>query len=51
VLPAADGRYFFNLKAANGQIIGRGELYETKSNAQRGVETCVSLLSTQIDRQ
>jgi uncharacterized protein YegP (UPF0339 family) len=45
VLAAADGQYFFHLKAANGQVIARGESYASKSNAQRGVETCVGLLS------
>lgn len=51
VLEAADGRYYFNLKATNGQIIARGQLYSTKSNAERGVDTCVTLLSAPIARQ
>jgi uncharacterized protein len=50
VLEAADGRFYFNLKATNGQIIARGQLYSTRSNAQRGVDTCVALLSTQLER-
>jgi len=48
---AADGRTFFVLKASNGQNIARGELYASRSNAQRGIDTCVALLSTQIARQ
>lgn len=50
VVPAADGRYFFHLKAGNGAVIARGELYETKWNAERGVETCVALLSAPLQR-
>ena len=46
VLAAADGKYFFHLKAANGAVIARGEAYDSKSNAQRGVDTCVSLLTS-----
>lgn len=45
VLPAADGRYYFNLKAANGRIIGRSEIYETKYNAERGVTAVVRILT------
>ena len=41
VLEAADGQYFFNLKAANGAIIARSETYATKSNASRAVGGCV----------
>lgn len=45
VLAAADGNYYFNLKAANGAIIARGEAYASKSNAERGVDTCIALLT------
>ncbi len=45
VLAAADGKYFFHLKAANGAIIARGEMYASKTNAERGVATCVELLT------
>ena len=50
VLGAADGKTYFRLKAANGQIIARAQTYETKYNAERGVDTCVSILSGGVDR-
>lgn len=50
VLPAADGQYYFTLKAANGAIIARSETYATKSNAQRAVAATVELLKTQLPR-
>jgi uncharacterized protein len=50
VLPAADGKYYFVLKATNGQIIGRGETYDSQSNAQRGVTNCVDVLSGPVQR-
>jgi uncharacterized protein YegP (UPF0339 family) len=42
---AADGQWYFVLKAANGAVIARGETYASKSNAQRGIDTCVELLT------
>jgi hypothetical protein len=39
VLEASNGQHYFNLTAPNGEIIGRGELYASKYNAQRGAET------------
>lgn len=50
VLPAADGSYYFVLKAANGQVIAVGESYVSKSNAQRGVDGCVALLTGPVMR-
>ena len=44
VLPAVDGRFYFLVKAANGQTIARSQLYATKSNADRGVETVMALV-------
>jgi len=41
------GEYYFVLKASNGAVIARGETYASKSNAERGVATCVELLSAQ----
>lgn len=41
---AADGQWYFVLVAANGAVIGRGETYVSKANAQRGVDTLVALL-------
>jgi uncharacterized protein YegP (UPF0339 family) len=50
VQPAADGSFYFVLKAANGAIIARSETYVSRSNAQRAVEGCVVLLSTQVQQ-
>lgn len=41
---AKDGQYYFNLKAANGEIIGTSEMYTTKSNAKRGANGVMKLL-------
>jgi len=34
---AANGKFHFNLKAGNGQIILSSEMYETKSAAENGI--------------
>ncbi|KVH55077.1 YegP family protein [Burkholderia cepacia] len=34
---ASDGQFLFHLKAANGEIILRSELYKTKASAENGV--------------
>lgn len=44
VLPAVDGRFYFTLKATNGQIIAMSQLYATKYNAERGVQTVIALV-------
>lgn len=44
VRAAADGQSYFVLKASNGAVIGRSEMYVSASNAQRGIETVVALI-------
>ena len=44
VLAAVDGRFYFTLKATNGQVIARSQLYSTKYSAERGVETVMALV-------
>ncbi|WP_084153017.1 YegP family protein [Pedobacter jeongneungensis] len=34
----AVGNYTFNLKAANGEIIGRSENYTTAANRENGID-------------
>lgn len=34
---AKDGQHFFNLKAANGQIIGSSEMYKKPASCENGV--------------
>ena len=50
VRAAADGKSYFVLKAANGAVIARGEAYDSVSNANRGIDACVSLLSSSVQR-
>ncbi len=44
VLEAADGEWYFNLVAQNEEVIGTGETYVTKSNAERGAETTQGII-------
>jgi len=44
VLEAANGDYYFNLRATNGQIIGTSQMYSTKSNATHGMRSIVALI-------
>ena len=48
ILQAADGQWFFHLQARNNEIIGRGETYVSRSNAQRAVDTLVGLLRSEL---
>jgi len=36
---SANGKFHFNLKAGNGQIILSSEMYETKAAAENGIES------------
>ena len=36
---SSNGKFFFNLKASNGQTILSSEMYETKSAAENGIES------------
>lgn len=36
-LNSKDGKFYFNLKATNGQIIGTSEMYETEANRNNGI--------------
>lgn len=35
---SSDGKFYFNLKAANHEIIGTSETYETAGNRDEGIE-------------
>ena len=35
--PAKGGKFMFNLKAMNGQVILTSELYESKKAAEKGI--------------
>jgi hypothetical protein len=34
---SSNGKYYFNLKATNGQIIGTSEMYESESSRDNGI--------------
>ncbi|WP_262247180.1 YegP family protein [Parapedobacter soli] len=36
---AKNGKFFFNLKAANGQVIGSSEMYESAAGRDKGIES------------
>jgi len=38
-LEAKNGKFYFNLKAANGQIIGSSEMYESVAARDNGIES------------
>jgi uncharacterized protein YegP (UPF0339 family) len=39
---ASDGRFYFNLKATNGQIIGTSQMYESENGMEKGIESVKS---------
>jgi uncharacterized protein YegP (UPF0339 family) len=36
---STNGKYYFNLKASNGQVIGTSEMYESASGRDSGIES------------
>jgi len=46
VRAAVDGQFYFVLKAANGKVIGHGEMYVSKDNAARGAQTCSDVIAS-----
>lgn len=36
---SSNGKYYFNLKAGNGQIIGTSEMYDSASGRDNGIES------------
>lgn len=36
---SSNGKFYFNLKASNGQIIGSSEMYESASGRDNGIES------------
>lgn len=37
-LTSTNSKYYFNLKASNGQIIGTSEMYETSAGRENGID-------------
>ena len=45
-----DGKFYFNLKAGNGQVIGQSEIYETTRACANGVNSVMKNgSSTKVD--
>lgn len=38
-LSASNGKHYFNLKAANGQVIGTSQMYESAEGMENGIES------------
>lgn len=36
---AKDGRFYFNLKAGNGQVIGSSQMYSSESGMENGINS------------
>lgn len=36
---SSNGKFYFNLKATNGQIIGSSEMYESQASRDNGIES------------
>lgn len=39
LLESKNGKYYFNLKAGNGQVIGTSEMYETAASRKNGINS------------
>ncbi|KPF70465.1 YegP family protein [Piscinibacterium candidicorallinum] len=39
---SSNGRHYFTLKAANGQVIGTSQMYSTPDSARQGMLSCQS---------
>lgn len=44
LLPSGQNGFYFNIKAANGQVVGTSEVYANQSNARRACEDVADLL-------
>lgn len=36
---SSNGKWYFNLKASNGQVIGTSEMYESAASCEKGIES------------
>lgn len=36
---SSNGKFYFNLKATNGQVIGTSEMYESENGRENGIES------------
>lgn len=49
---SSNGKFYFNLKASNGQVIGSSEMYESVSGRNNGIESVQenALTATVVDQ-
>jgi uncharacterized protein YegP (UPF0339 family) len=40
ITQSKNGKFLFNLKAGNGQVILTSQMYESKASATQGIESC-----------
>lgn len=45
-LTSSNGRYYFNLKASNGQIIGTSEMYISETGRNRCIEEIIDIVKS-----
>ena len=45
---SSNGKYYFNLRAANNQVIGNSEMYETVASRDNGIESVKSNAPTAV---
>lgn len=38
---STNGKFYFNLKAGNGQVIGRSQMYESEDGMRNGIASCI----------
>lgn len=38
-LTSGNGKFYFNLKAGNGQVIGKSQMYESAANRDNGIDS------------
>lgn len=48
---ASDARYYFTLKAGNGEIIGTSEMYDTAYNRDNGIEAVKTNAPTAVTEE
>lgn len=36
---SANGKYYFNLKASNGQVVGSSQMYESEASRDNGIDS------------
>lgn len=49
---ASNGKYYFNLKAANGAIIGTSQMYESEAARENGIySTSINAKENKIEEQ